>query len=914
MVTLDSFKKLPLSKEVINKYKSSCKALKHIKPNANGYLYIDKDDNVAALIAVNEKNSTNWITALEIFDPYKNNGLSYKLLDVATNEFKATRLTVRKNNFIAKHVYEKYGFKDYNGDEYMKYMELGNNKYTNENAINESNSIYSSYYHLSKIDTDELKPSIPSNFLTKNHYENNLVKRVSFSPSINQCLMAMSRNITGEEFYVYAPENIESVKVVEPTKDQVPDIDITGEIWVLNNIKVKKLGKVRVIKDSGKDGHTYTYGNGQTAELYDWDYEMIEESNLSESYEVTNRIKNKRLDKTMKQVRENSDKLDSYRYAVEYLKDSQPVNEGMIHNGSDICYRYEDFKSGDLNVLLVLGQPGCDKDFSIELAKRHDAVWVALDHALFNKDYYNIEDLKVGDSVMYAFFKSSRGSRFFMTQEEAERTYDPFAEYAMKVLSNALFFILHLAREYKNEKFVIDCNHWLSTYFAPDMVSGLGKECAIIIKGGSALHSKKVVKHRLTKMNIIYANDRNEDKHLMELAKKREIYLDEWRKECLKLNAVKVKNRYSLLEACSDSDIYRYTYDDEGIYEAFKKNAPSEVWDEFLNSKAANWLSKPDKYPKGYTSYFTYDGKCKFDKNTLPIMSKYLDKDKIELTKVDSSTYLRTHEPVYSDKYQVIVDEECGFNEDTNKSITEFSVINDMHIYLRILRPRFDEYTTFDESFRHDKEKNDVISIKKSLSDKDKDNLNITNNDFSTTANRYFIEYDGKTPVAYFIIDNDDDNRDADVSLAVRPEYQSKGYGTKVANRAMDYINKNLDRYNKIYWATKPDNIASQKLAKKCGFSIVRDDKQWKTYALDCHKIITDEFNMNEAYVFNEDNIYYNKDKFDSGEINLCFITGHSGSGKSTLASNNAKADTSDNTDWVSLDDVIFNKECHTLD
>ena len=130
----------------------------------------------------------------------------------------------------------------------------------------------------------------------------------------------------------------------------------------------------------------------------------------------------------------------------------------------------------------------------------------------------------------------------------------------------------------------------------------------------------------------------------------------------------------------------------------------------------------------------------------------------------------------------------------------------------------------------------------------------------------------------------------------------------------MDYINKNLDRYNKIYWATKPDNIASQKLAKKCGFSIVRDDKQWKTYALDCHKIITDEFNMNEAYIFNEDNIYYNKDKFDSGEINLCFITGHSGSGKSTMALNNAKADISDNTDWVSLDDVIFNKECHTLD
>ena len=36
----------------------------------------------------------------------------------------------------------------------------------------------------------------------------------------------------------------------------------------------------------------------------------------------------------------------------------------------------------------------------------------------------------------------------------------------------------------------------------------------------------------------------------------------------------------------------------------------------------------------------------------------------------------------------------------------------------------------------------------------------------------------------------------------------------------------------------------------------------------------------NEAYVKNVKDIYYNKDQFDSGEINLCFITGHSGSGK----------------------------------
>lgn len=42
----------------------------------------------------------------------------------------------------------------------------------------------------------------------------------------------------------------------------------------------------------------------------------------------------------------------------------------------------------------------------------------------------------------------------------------------------------------------------------------------------------------------------------------------------------------------------------------------------------------------------------------------------------------------------------------------------------------------------------------------------------------------------------------------------------------------------------------------------------------------------NEAYVISTKDILYNKSKFDSGEINICFITGLSGSGKSTMAKN----------------------------
>lgn len=60
---------------------------------------------------------------------------------------------------------------------------------------------------------------------------------------------------------------------------------------------------------------------------------------------------------------------------------------------------------------------------------------------------------------------------------------------------------------------------------------------------------------------------------------------------------------------------------------------------------------------------------------------------------------------------------------------------------------------------------------------------------------------------------------------------------------------------------------------------------------------------VEEKYIMNEDDIYYNKDKFDSGLTNLCFITGHGGSGKSTMGEYMAKEK---NIEHVEMDDVIW--------
>ena len=58
-----------------------------------------------------------------------------------------------------------------------------------------------------------------------------------------------------------------------------------------------------------------------------------------------------------------------------------------------------------------------------------------------------------------------------------------------------------------------------------------------------------------------------------------------------------------------------------------------------------------------------------------------------------------------------------------------------------------------------------------------------------------------------------------------------------------------------------------------------------------------------EGYIKSEEDIYYNKDKFDRGEINICFITGLSGSGKSTMARDMSNS----NIEHYELDDVLEN-------
>ena len=143
-------------------------------------------------------------------------------------------------------------------------------KKQNINPMNES-MIFLSEQNLNR---NTLVPKIPRNFFTENGFEDNKTKRVCFASSVDRCLMGLSMNCKDKEFYVHIP--VGDFRVVTPTKKQVPDSGVTGEKWICKSVKIKCIGKIKVIDDDGKPGHKFTYGNGYEAELYGWKWEYIE--------------------------------------------------------------------------------------------------------------------------------------------------------------------------------------------------------------------------------------------------------------------------------------------------------------------------------------------------------------------------------------------------------------------------------------------------------------------------------------------------------------------------------------------------------------------------------------------------------------------------------------------------------------
>ena len=85
--------------------------------------YSNEGHKVASFIIWTQWDGIN-LSDLEIEKSFRNLGLSYQLLDYATKELGVRCLATEKDNLIAKHIYEKYGFKLIAEDEKCYYFAL----------------------------------------------------------------------------------------------------------------------------------------------------------------------------------------------------------------------------------------------------------------------------------------------------------------------------------------------------------------------------------------------------------------------------------------------------------------------------------------------------------------------------------------------------------------------------------------------------------------------------------------------------------------------------------------------------------------------------------------------------------------------------------------------------------------------
>lgn len=186
-------------------------------------------------------------------------------------------------------------------------------------------------YHLSygrPVDSKTLIPRIPDNEFVEWGVEDGKTKRVCFSTSISKATLAMGRCKEGQELHVYEVDYSSVDKtalmksIVTPTKDQVPDVNITKEVWCMTPIKVKytktiKLTSIKyeyTLKFQRKDGTEYV---GHPRE---WNYEVVS----IDSQESLGNQQWKTYDSLVKLVSEE-DKIHFRSMCGEYLYHGSPL-------------------------------------------------------------------------------------------------------------------------------------------------------------------------------------------------------------------------------------------------------------------------------------------------------------------------------------------------------------------------------------------------------------------------------------------------------------------------------------------------------------------------------------------------------------------------------------------------------------
>jgi len=148
-------------------------------------------------------------------------------------------------------------------------------------------------YHVSTDNhgsTVSFSPRVPNTYMIQKGLEDNKTPRICFSHTILGALKGINGDLKGKKFHIYTTINTPSLEVFIPSNDQVPDAQDIGEVWVLNDADLMKIGMIEVtdyeLVEVSKDSGNISRDN--------YDYKFIKETNL-EYFNKTDLMSYKKL-------------------------------------------------------------------------------------------------------------------------------------------------------------------------------------------------------------------------------------------------------------------------------------------------------------------------------------------------------------------------------------------------------------------------------------------------------------------------------------------------------------------------------------------------------------------------------------------------------------------------------------------
>lgn len=572
------------------------------------------------------------------------------------------------------------------------------------------------------------------------------------------------------------------------------------------------------------------------------------------------------------------------KYIDKYYKEASLV-EGYVFNDKDIYYNKDKFDSGEINLCFITGHSDSGKSTMGRNMEKDKVEHYELDDLLFVKDHFTMQNLKEYGDLMYSYF-AGQGKKFYAGYKEIIDTH--MSEYEDILFKDFVHFAMRYAKVHKDRKIVIE-GVWLyergenkKAYFTPEEF----KDYAFYIKGTSMLISS----HRAALRDA-----KEEAKNKKETI---EFYLNKffrrkWKLYFIDEQVISKFREYFTNLTKKDSTNEGYITSDPN------KNIPIEVLEEAGRKciEYSKWCAMDDfKY-----TYIT------------PAQP-----NKIWVNEEDNTFTFAT----YNGKQEYLPEIVDCFNKNNLFKYGKFRVY---------AKDVYDEDTTLSN---HMNTKwwlrGEVIEYNNSIQEETRleenkipclYHLSTENHDGDVFEPRYY----------------DNDNVKAGTERRVKRICFSDNINGCIysifPNGAYDidlYVHIPASEVSKVYETTSDDIYDSEithelwvkepvtmKCIGKIHISGVDKDKvkileadkdkigygKRKYYEPKWSWVEKNNSPVQEKYVFNEDDIYYNKDKFDAGLTNLCFITGHGGSGKSTMGAYMAQ---DKNIEHVEMDDVIW--------